>query len=121
MLSCNSRQKVILLEIDCQVDVDWIGCVELTKDYDQDLSMIKELSIVPYGAALSTPPPLNVFQIESTCLVMRIPQDLMFISKIRSKSIEMSVPCYNDRSHSVIQAFVSQSNIHVIQSKLEIR
>ena len=103
MLSCNSRQKVINLQIDFHVDIDWAGCLELTRQYDQDLSSIKELSIVPYGVDgpstpphqhLSAPPPLNTFQIESTCLVMRVPQDLMLISKIRSKSIELSIPEY---------------------------
>ena len=122
MLSCNSRQKVINLQIGFHVDVDWVGCLELTKQNDKDLSSIKELSIVPYGVDgpgtpphqhLSTPLPLNIFEIESTCLVIRVPQDLMLISKIRSKSIELSIPEYIGipRSHSPVQAFVSQPKI----------
>ena len=107
ILTCNSREKVINLQIDCQVDVDWSSCLELTKQSDQ--STIKELSIVPYGAPFSTPPPLNMFQIESTCLVMRLPHDLLLISKIRSKSVQLSIPSYHIRSHTVVQAFVSKS------------
>ena len=109
ILTCNSREKVINLQIDCQVDVDWSSCLELTKQSDQSLSTIKELSIVPYGAPFSTPPPLNMFQIESTCLVMRLPHDLLLVSKIRSKSVQLSIPSYHIRSHTVVQAFVSKS------------
>lgn len=107
ILTCNSREKVINLQIDCLVDVDWSSCLELTKQSDQ--STIKELSIVPYGAPFSTPPPLNMFQIESICLVMRLPHDLLLISKIRSKSVQLSIPSYHIRSHTVVQAFVSKS------------
>ena len=122
ILTCNSREKVINLEIDCQVDVDWSSCLELTKQSDQSLSTIKELEIFPYSSSLkhtvehlvfnppfSTPPPLNMFQIESTCLVMRLPHDLLLISKIRSKSVQLSIPSYHIRSHTVVQAFVSKS------------